>query len=977
MHIQHKKTNSRPLRKGGFFTDHYLAFISYRHRKSDQKVSFQLRKDLESFHLPESCGIPKKRKCFRDTDELPTSPDLGADIEHALEDSDYLIAVCSEEYVKSRWCMREVDLFIAQGRKDRILPVLVSGDENTSIPEQIRELPVALDLRGMNSRQIREKIPELFSAMTGVEASEIAACDRRHRNMVRAGVFGGIAAAILLFTAYAALTARRIQDNNVKIARATEDAIDAEIEAGEQIKAYHLKKAGYTAHKAWTAIGRRDQRQALIYATEALADMDYEDEAWMYVDEMPESVEAADALRMALAMPEQKRVKYEEEGYGTHFLQVVEDFITPEDYDAWFNEEVEEVSFLSKPTGRYIVSYPQWKTAPDFSQTTYIFETDSPAGICYRLAYTEEGEWMELDTTVRKFLLPGSVTYLAGGEPLEAERVWDSPGKEYFIARTGGRNLLYAKDQPEAICELPVSGTPSYVVFNHAATQAAVTDDAGHVSLFLTADGRSAGELPGSYRYVTYANENYRLYAVTEDGVFERINTMTFETERTYELPQPVRTLCYSAVRDRWLAAGDYCWFVLDGTTGEILDGYVSEELPEEENAWGSGKIVSCFWQGFDEKNYTHDANGFLLLYERGTESHRVVLGEANGNALVNDQLPQDCIHAFYSADGGHVFLQYGNGDLSCWSVDDGVLAWVLQSGSTLPAEYRRKASISPDGAVIWRFAGGDAGIDRILIYSEEHPSFVNGSTVWTTEYSWDNCLYWRTELPTGPDCGEIVEDPYTTRALYPGEKNGTDMAYFDYEDCEVLWSRPYAGEAAFDGSTILCLEVMDAGEGKRELVLREIDSDEGELTGETVLCELEENEAGEIRVDREELTATVDGIWVVDLAERTVKKEKTAPPEEPALTFAGENVVARQENGRNLLVNTEDGHTVIDGGTQEILVSPDGESAVLYGGIESPCLIEAGSAEELYQTAMEKLETWDDRAREEWTLDEEAEEDE
>ena len=92
----------------------YLAFISYRHIKPDEKVSARLRRFLESFHLPASCPIPKRRKCFRDTDELPTSTDLGADIENALKDSRYLIAVCSEEYVTSRWCMQEITRSTAQ-----------------------------------------------------------------------------------------------------------------------------------------------------------------------------------------------------------------------------------------------------------------------------------------------------------------------------------------------------------------------------------------------------------------------------------------------------------------------------------------------------------------------------------------------------------------------------------------------------------------------------------------------------------------------------------------------------------------------------------------------------------------------------------------------------------------------------------------------------------------------------------------------
>ena len=107
--------------------EQYLAFISYRHVKTDMQVSAFLRRYLENWHLPSSCTLPKKRRVFRDTDELPTSTDLGNDIEQALQNSDYLITICSEEYVTSKWCLREIERYIEMGKKDRILPVLISG----------------------------------------------------------------------------------------------------------------------------------------------------------------------------------------------------------------------------------------------------------------------------------------------------------------------------------------------------------------------------------------------------------------------------------------------------------------------------------------------------------------------------------------------------------------------------------------------------------------------------------------------------------------------------------------------------------------------------------------------------------------------------------------------------------------------------------------------------------------------------------
>ena len=90
----------------------YLAFISYRHQPESLDAAVRIRKGLEGHHLPADCPLPKHRKVFRDTDELPTSTDLGTDIENALHGSGYLIALCTEEYVHSRWCLREVEVFL-------------------------------------------------------------------------------------------------------------------------------------------------------------------------------------------------------------------------------------------------------------------------------------------------------------------------------------------------------------------------------------------------------------------------------------------------------------------------------------------------------------------------------------------------------------------------------------------------------------------------------------------------------------------------------------------------------------------------------------------------------------------------------------------------------------------------------------------------------------------------------------------------
>ena len=118
----------------------YIAFISYRHRQPDQSVAVRLHRGIEHFHVPEEFrkdGGRHPGRVFRDEDELPLSTDLGESIRTALENSEFLIAVCTPEYPKSRWCMEELDTFIRLHGRDRVLAILAEGKPEESFPGQL------------------------------------------------------------------------------------------------------------------------------------------------------------------------------------------------------------------------------------------------------------------------------------------------------------------------------------------------------------------------------------------------------------------------------------------------------------------------------------------------------------------------------------------------------------------------------------------------------------------------------------------------------------------------------------------------------------------------------------------------------------------------------------------------------------------------------------------------------------------------
>ena len=118
----------------------FNAFISYRHVEPDIYVAKKLQQKLEHFKLPKSLRkkFPKERwritRVFRDQDELPLADSLSEEIDEALKESEYLIAVCSPRYKESEWCKKEIEDYTKMYGLEKTLLVLVEGEPEDSFP---------------------------------------------------------------------------------------------------------------------------------------------------------------------------------------------------------------------------------------------------------------------------------------------------------------------------------------------------------------------------------------------------------------------------------------------------------------------------------------------------------------------------------------------------------------------------------------------------------------------------------------------------------------------------------------------------------------------------------------------------------------------------------------------------------------------------------------------------------------------------
>lgn len=146
----------------------YKAFISYSHQ--DAHWGKWLHKALETYRVPRSLigtngrdGTIAKRlyPIFRDREELPTATDLGNVISQALNDSGYLIVICSPRSASSMWVNQEILAYKRLGRENRILAIIVDGEPNATDKPGMEEqecFPEALKFKlGSNGELSKER----------------------------------------------------------------------------------------------------------------------------------------------------------------------------------------------------------------------------------------------------------------------------------------------------------------------------------------------------------------------------------------------------------------------------------------------------------------------------------------------------------------------------------------------------------------------------------------------------------------------------------------------------------------------------------------------------------------------------------------------------------------------------------------------------------------------------------------------------
>lgn len=170
----------------------YLAYISY--SRQDEKWAKLIQSKLEHYYIPKSIststGRANLKPIFCGFNDL-TSGLLSKEISSALDNSQYLIVICSPFAARSSYVNTEIQQFIDSGRREFIIPVIVEGkpfsnSESECFPFALRQLRGEEKILGISFLEFGKKagIIRIVARILGVKFDEL------WKRQQRANLFG-------------------------------------------------------------------------------------------------------------------------------------------------------------------------------------------------------------------------------------------------------------------------------------------------------------------------------------------------------------------------------------------------------------------------------------------------------------------------------------------------------------------------------------------------------------------------------------------------------------------------------------------------------------------------------------------------------------------------------------------------------------------------------------------------------------------
>lgn len=270
----------------------YKAFISYRRLPLDTSIAKRLLRRIEHYVIPKDLrknGEKRLGYVFRDQDELQASSDLPTNIRSALDNSEFLIVICTPDAKKSPWVQEEIRCFLEHHDHDHILAVLASGSPKDSFPAGLTDVfdengtvykrydPLAANVVSdsviKRNRLFRTESLRILAALIGYSFDELYRREQRYK-MQRIGVAVGVFA--MITAAFIGVLLNR----NAEITRQMLNAKINESKALVGSSSNYFENGNYRGalNAALDALPGRDSQRPFIPAAEAVL----ADELYLY-----------------------------------------------------------------------------------------------------------------------------------------------------------------------------------------------------------------------------------------------------------------------------------------------------------------------------------------------------------------------------------------------------------------------------------------------------------------------------------------------------------------------------------------------------------------------------------------------------------------------------------------------------------------------------------------------------------------------
>lgn len=237
----------------------YKAFISYAHKARDIAAAEALQTAIERYVIPAKLrnnGVKQIGRIFRDEAEMHANSDLTQNLHEALENSEYLIVICSEDAAASEWVAQEVAYFREHRDEKNILTVLTGGDPKVLFPVLMPDMPEPLyiDLSAGDTAEMRRTLKDWFlklcAPLMGCDYDDLVMRDQKRKRSQMAWWITGIAAVASVIIGILSWSNWQIEGKNEELAQVNSELARKNNELAQQNNELLLRESKIITQEA-------------------------------------------------------------------------------------------------------------------------------------------------------------------------------------------------------------------------------------------------------------------------------------------------------------------------------------------------------------------------------------------------------------------------------------------------------------------------------------------------------------------------------------------------------------------------------------------------------------------------------------------------------------------------------------------------------------------------------------------------------